>query len=78
MNELVELKQVRRYLKPYCMRHTFITNEIKKNTPIYIIAQQCGTSIKMITKTYLVSNDWWLDDDELNLEQYDSFIQEYK
>ena len=64
--KLVEEKKVRKYLKLYCMRHAAITNMIKRGDRLDVIAAQVGTSIEMITKTYLVSNDWWLDEEELN------------
>lgn len=76
LNKLVEQGKVRRYLKPYCMRHTYITSQIKKGTDLHIIAQKCGTSIEMITKTYLISNDWWVDGD-VNLDKYDSYVKHY-
>ena len=77
ITQLVKEGKIRRYLKPYCTRHTWITEQICKNIPVHIIAAQAGTSIEMITKTYLISNDWWIDE-ELDLTQYASFIQEYK
>ncbi|KXV42474.1 hypothetical protein AD941_00755 [Gluconobacter albidus] len=36
----------------YCCRHTYITNMLKKGVPAYIIAKNCGTSVKMISDTY--------------------------
>lgn len=77
LDKLVNEGKVRRYLKAYCMRHTYITNEIKKGTDLYVIAQQCGTSIEMITKTYLISNDWWLDDDT-DISKYESYVKHYQ
>lgn len=47
----------------YSLRHTFITNAIKKGIPLTSIAIQCGTSLKMIESNYnhltihLVKND---------------------
>ena len=53
---------VNKYLRMYCTRHTFITNQVLKLVPLHIIASQVGTSVEMIVKTYLVSNEWWHDD----------------
>lgn len=36
----------------YSLRHTYITNAIKKGIPMTTIAIQCGTSLEMIQKTY--------------------------
>ncbi|WP_216700269.1 site-specific integrase [[Leptolyngbya] sp. PCC 7376] len=78
LTDLVALNKIRKYLKPYCMRHTAITNMIKRGDRINVIAAQVGTSIEMITKTYLISNDWWIDDDTgLDLSSYSDYISEY-
>lgn len=39
-------------LVPYSGRHTFITNQLKRNANIHIVAKHCGTSVEMIEKTY--------------------------
>lgn len=59
---LVADGKVKKYLRMYCTRHTFITNQVLKLVPLHIIASQVGTSVKMIVKTYLVSNEWWHDE----------------
>jgi|TARA_B100002003_G_scaffold11471_1_gene9880 hypothetical protein len=37
---------------PYSLRHYYITQEIYNNSPISAISSQCGTSARMIEKTY--------------------------
>jgi len=39
-------------LKMYSCRHTYITNQLKRNANINIIAKHCGTSVEMIEKHY--------------------------
>ena len=77
INDLVSLGKVKKYLKPYCMRHTYITNEIKHNTPLHIIAAQVGTSIEMLTKVYLISNEWWIDS-QSDLSKYKEYAEAFK
>jgi integrase len=36
----------------YLLRHAYISESIEKNVPLTIIAKNCGTSVRMIEKTY--------------------------
>ncbi|UWR04731.1 site-specific integrase [Ruegeria conchae] len=36
----------------YCTRHTYITDHLARGVPVTALAQQCGTSVQMIEKTY--------------------------
>ena len=36
----------------YALRHTYISRAIEGQIPLNIIAQNCGTSVRMIEKTY--------------------------
>jgi integrase len=36
----------------YAMRHTYISMALENNTPLNIVEENCGTSVRMITKTY--------------------------
>lgn len=36
----------------YALRHTHISEAIENNVPIIVIAENCGTSVRMIEKTY--------------------------
>lgn len=42
----------RRHVIPYSFRHTFITDRIKRGQSIALIADLCGTSVRMIEKHY--------------------------
>jgi integrase len=39
-------------LKPYFFRHSFLSRWIEDGGDIYIVAQLCGTSVKMVEKRY--------------------------
>jgi integrase len=39
-------------LKPYFFRHSFLTRWVEAGGDIYIVAQLCGTSVKMVEKRY--------------------------
>ncbi|MBA4190276.1 MAG: hypothetical protein C0467_20005 [Planctomycetaceae bacterium] len=39
-------------LKPYFFRHSFLTRWVEDGGDIYIVAQLCGTSVKMVEKRY--------------------------
>lgn len=36
----------------YALRHTYISSAIEGGVPLNIIAENCGTSVRMIEKTY--------------------------
>ena len=58
---LVEQGKVKQYLKPYCLRHSFITRLIREGVDIATIAALVGNSTEMIVKHYLASrNDYEL------------------
>lgn len=42
----------RKRIIPYSFRHTYITNAIKRGTPIKLVADLCGTSVLMIERHY--------------------------
>ncbi|MGK7949875.1 MAG: tyrosine-type recombinase/integrase [Xenococcaceae cyanobacterium] len=52
---LVEQGKVKKYLKPYCLRHSFITRLIRQGIDIATIAALVGNSTEMIVKHYLAS-----------------------
>ena len=39
-------------LKPYFFRHSFLSRWVEDGGDIYIVAQLCGTSVKMVEKRY--------------------------
>ena len=39
-------------LKPYFFRHTFLSRWVEEGGDIYIVAQLCGTSVKMVESRY--------------------------
>ncbi|MGA7993518.1 MAG: tyrosine-type recombinase/integrase, partial [Bradyrhizobium sp.] len=36
----------------YALRHAYISESIEKNVPLTVIAENCGTSVRMIEETY--------------------------
>ncbi|MDP2518834.1 tyrosine-type recombinase/integrase [Shimia thalassica] len=36
----------------YCARHTYITDHLSRGVPVTALAQQCGTSVEMVERTY--------------------------
>ena len=36
----------------YALRHTYISHAIEGEVPLTVIAKNCGTSVRMIEKTY--------------------------
>ena len=36
----------------YALRHAYISEAIEENVPLIIIAENCGTSVRMIEQTY--------------------------
>jgi integrase len=47
----------RRNIVPYSFRHTYITNRVNANHSPMAIAEDCGTSLQQITKTYYHTTD---------------------
>lgn len=52
---LVEKGKVEKYLKPYCLRHTFITKLIREGIDIATVAAVAGNSTEIILSSYLAS-----------------------
>ena len=52
---LVEQGKVKQYLKPYCLRHSFITRLIREGVDIKTVATLSGNSPETIIKHYLAS-----------------------
>ncbi len=52
---LVGQGKVEQYLKPYCLRHSFITRLVREGVDIATIASLVGNSTEMIVKHYLAS-----------------------
>ncbi len=52
---LVEQGKVKQYLKPYCLRHSFITRLVREGVDIATIASLVGNSTEMIVKHYLAA-----------------------
>ena len=36
----------------YALRHTYVSRAIEGGVPLNIVAENCGTSVRMIEKTY--------------------------
>ena len=54
---LVEQGKISKRLKPYCLRHSFITRLVRNGVDIATVASLSGNSPKMIMDNYLASND---------------------
>lgn len=52
---LVKQGKVEKYLKPYCLRHTFITRMIRGGVDIKTVATLSGNSVKIIIENYLAA-----------------------
>ncbi len=52
---LVEDKKVEKYLKPYALRHSFITRLVREGVDIKTVATLSGNSVATIIKHYLAS-----------------------
>ena len=52
---LVKDKKIEKYLKPYCLRHSFITRLIREGVDIKTVASLSGNSPETIMKHYLAS-----------------------
>jgi integrase len=55
VKELVKDDKVDKYLKPYCLRHSFITRLIREGVDIATVASLSGNSPEIIMKNYLAS-----------------------
>ena len=55
INKLVEESKVEQYLKPYCLRHSFITRLVRDGVDIATIAALVGNSAEEIVNHYLAS-----------------------
>ncbi len=52
---LVKDGKVHKYLKPYCLRHSFITRLVRKGVDIATVAALSGNSVEVIMSNYLAS-----------------------
>jgi integrase len=52
---LVKQGKVDKYLKPYCLRHSFITRLIREGVDIATVASLSGNGSKVILDKYLAS-----------------------
>ncbi len=52
---LVEDKKVEKYLKPYALRHSFITRLVREGIDIKTVATLSGNSVQTIIKHYLAA-----------------------
>jgi integrase len=52
---LVKQGRIDKYLKPYCLRHSFITRLVREGVDIATIASLSGNSAKIILERYLAS-----------------------
>lgn len=57
VNGLVNKNKIRQYLKPYCLRHSFITRCIRSGVDIATVAKLAGTSTEMVMRNYLAGKD---------------------
>jgi integrase len=55
LKELVSNSQIEQRLKPYCLRHSFITRLIRDGVDIATVASLSGNSPEIIIKNYLAS-----------------------
>ena len=55
LKALVTEKKVNKKLKPYCLRHSFITRLVREGVDIATVASLSGNSPKMIMDNYLAS-----------------------
>ena len=54
---LVKDGKIEKYLKPYSLRHSFITRLIRKGVDIATVAKLSGNSTDMICRHYLASQE---------------------
>jgi integrase len=57
VNELVKQGKVNEYLKPYCLRHSFITRLVRAGMDIATVAAISGNTVQVIMSNYLASED---------------------
>lgn len=57
LKSLVEDEKVEKYLKPYALRHSFITRLVREGVDIKTVATLSGNSVNTIIKHYLASRD---------------------
>jgi integrase len=55
VNGLVGEGRVNKYLKPYCLRHSFITRLVREGVDIATVASLSGNSPEIIMRNYLAS-----------------------
>ena len=55
INELVKQNEIEKYLKPYALRHSFITRMVREGVDVATIAALVGNSAKIILENYLAS-----------------------
>ena len=55
VKSLVKTGEIEKYLKPYCLRHSFITRQIREGVDIATVARLSGNSPETIVKYYLAS-----------------------
>lgn len=55
VNGLVREGVVKKYLKPYCLRHSFITRLVREGVDIATVASLSGNSPEVIMRNYLAS-----------------------
>ena len=55
VKSLVKEGYVEKYLKPYCLRHSFITRMIREGVDIKTVATLSGNSVKTIIENYLAA-----------------------
>jgi site-specific recombinase XerD len=54
--DLVKQGKIEQYLRPYCLRHSYATNMIKKGVDIATIAGLLGDNIQTIINNYIGSD----------------------
>ncbi len=54
--ELVEKGKVEQYLRPYCLRHSFATNMLRKGVDIATVAGLLGDTIQTVIDNYIGSD----------------------
>ena len=54
---LVKDEKIHKYLRPYALRHSFVTRLIREGTDIKTVASLSGHSVKTLLTYYLVSRD---------------------
>ena len=54
---LVEDEKIHKYLRPYSLRHSFVTRLIREGTDIKTVASLSGHSVKTLLTHYLVSRE---------------------